>query len=493
MIVYQSALASAIAAVYPLTNARIGYQNYLRGLSPTAITASSEDVTNAPKDAPLRPDTAEYWQPTSLPATWLIDLGSTKTIDYIGIAGHTLGSSGSTLRTMFTLDANAPDPYLLLPGTTGNYASTPDSANNSVVGDLTLTVGVAADDFTPAAISTLLNKWTTSGNQRAYMLQVLTDGKLRYSWSTNGTAVTSKDSTVSAGATDSQKIYLKVTHDVDNGLAGNDVKFWKSIDGGLTWSQIGATVTTAGTTNIFDSTAALIVGGNDVGATERLAGKVFYASVRSGIDGILKAVMDANDPSDGAASWVSSATLETWTVATSGSPTARINNDVIGTANTGYAPTDDTPIMLVSTPKTGRYLHLRITGGSAVPRIAVIYAGVSLAMAKAVSGPYAPISMSRDTVLMRSMSRSGQFLGQSYRRNGVVSSATFKNLDDAWVRANFNAFSKSARQYPYFFAWNPSLYPTEVGYVWTEKDIIVKYNGTINLMDVTFEMRGIGT
>jgi len=72
---------------------RICYQTYIRDLAASSITASTA-ATEGPADAPLRPDTAEYWEPTALPATWEADLGTIVDIDYVALAGHTLGSSG---------------------------------------------------------------------------------------------------------------------------------------------------------------------------------------------------------------------------------------------------------------------------------------------------------------------------------------------------------------------------------------------------------------
>lgn len=97
MIEYPSAFeTSALAAGVGLHFPRIGYQNYAFDLLASAITASSE-TANGPKDAPLRPDTAEYWEVSALPATWEIDLGTERSIDYVGIAGHTFGSSLCTV------------------------------------------------------------------------------------------------------------------------------------------------------------------------------------------------------------------------------------------------------------------------------------------------------------------------------------------------------------------------------------------------------------
>ncbi len=93
VVIPRALLASEAAADRPLTNARIGYQTWTRDLEASAVTVSSEDE-EGPGDAPLRPDTAEFWEPTALPATWEVDLGTSRDIDYVGIAAHTLGSAG---------------------------------------------------------------------------------------------------------------------------------------------------------------------------------------------------------------------------------------------------------------------------------------------------------------------------------------------------------------------------------------------------------------
>jgi hypothetical protein len=85
-------LLAEAAADRPLTHARIGYQTWTRDLAAVAVTVSSEDA-EGPKDAPLRPDTYEFWAPTALPATWTVDLGAGRDLDYVGLV-HTLGSAG---------------------------------------------------------------------------------------------------------------------------------------------------------------------------------------------------------------------------------------------------------------------------------------------------------------------------------------------------------------------------------------------------------------
>lgn len=77
----------------PLSHSRIGHQSYTR----TGTASASSAQTDFPADAPLNELTYEFWRPTALPATWTLDAGSSVSGNYIGIAAHTLGTSGNTV------------------------------------------------------------------------------------------------------------------------------------------------------------------------------------------------------------------------------------------------------------------------------------------------------------------------------------------------------------------------------------------------------------
>lgn len=156
-------------------------------------------------------------------------------------------------------------------------------------------------------------------------------------------------------------------------------------------------------------------------------------------------------------------------------------------------PDDDTPMVFLGDEVEARHVRITLTG-TVAPRMAVVYVGKMLAMDKAVSGPYKPINLSRKSELSARLSRGGQFLGQNFRAHGVEGSVAFRNVGSAWMRANFDPFAKHARSLPYFFAWNPLEFPRDVGYVWTpDADIVPVYNGTGDLMDVDWNMQGIGS
>jgi hypothetical protein len=181
------------------------------------------------------------------------------------------------------------DPALALQlsGVAGNYASAPDSAALSITADLDVRACLSLTDWTPAAITEVVAKWTTTSNQRSYELQVKTDGTLFLQWSNDGTASLNATSTVATGIADGSRAWIRATIDVDDGSGNRVVKFYTSTDSASTtsptWTQLGSTVTTAGTTAIFDSTSPLELGSRLLGTANQMAGNLYRAQIRSNI------------------------------------------------------------------------------------------------------------------------------------------------------------------------------------------------------------------
>lgn len=269
MIIISSGLFLSPTLTQPLTHTRIGYQTYTRGATPAQVQASSTAV-GAVADAPLRPDTVEYWEPQSLPATWRFDMGELRDVDYLGIAGHTIGSARCSVRVETSADGES----------------------------------------------------------------------------------------------------------------------WQALAGDL-------------------------------------------------------------------------------------------------------LPADNSALMFLDESRPARYVQMTLEGEQP-PRVAVVYVGVALAMPRPIYGGHTPITLSRETVLHHSLSRGGQFLGQGYRRLGLTGSIAFRHLPASWYRAQFDPFVRAARRYPYFVAWRPATFPAEVAYVWTDRDIAPSNMGIRDLMDVSWNMKGLG-
>lgn len=172
--------------------------------------------------------------------------------------------------------------YIYLPGVLGYGLETPDAAALDITGDIDIRVKIAPDDWTPAATQAFLGK-DSSGN-RSYIFGLGASGALALTTTANGTTSISFTSTANLSALpDGTVKWVRVTLDVDNGAGGKSANFYTSDDGSL-WTQLGTTVTSAGTTSIFSGSANLTIGQNP-GSGQVFKGKVYAASIRNGING----------------------------------------------------------------------------------------------------------------------------------------------------------------------------------------------------------------
>jgi hypothetical protein len=200
-------------------------------------------------------------------------------------------------------------------GTANNYVHT-DGV--SVTSNLDIRI-----DFEPdrswAATAYLVTQYGTSGNRSFNFYSFF--GLLGLWWSDDGTAQAGNSGVVH-GFADNVRRFIRVTLDVDNGSTQHEVKFWTSSDGGMSWDQLGATQTTAGTTSIHDSSGAadLTIGALAAGGVTA-AGTIYRAEVYDGIDGTLVEEFDPGDaPDDVVSSYVASFSGNTHTIERSGSP-----------------------------------------------------------------------------------------------------------------------------------------------------------------------------
>ena len=202
--------------------------------------------------------------------------------------------------------------FLRLPGTSGNYASTPDSVANSVTGDIDIRVKVAMDDWTPSTARGLVVKRGNGAGQYAWQLIVNISGTIEFTFTQDGSTHIAPGASAAPSLTDGAAYWIRASRLSASGL----VSYYKSSDGS-TWEAIG---TASGTTGaMFDSASVLELGSTRDGTTNNLVGKVYYAEVRNGIDGTVVARFDADEAALGATSFESS-TGEVWTINSTGTP-----------------------------------------------------------------------------------------------------------------------------------------------------------------------------
>jgi len=223
---------------------------------------------------------------TSATAVSIADAADYYTGANVEAALAELGASRAALPSQYATLVSPLNASLRLDGTTGNYASTPDTAVLDIVGDIDVRARIALDDWTPAAQSTIMSRWG-GGGARAFNFYVGTSGVLGFYWSANGTdAAAFPESSVATGVADGAFKWVRATLQVN--VAGSyELRFFLS-DDGVTWTQLGVTRTGAAT-SIFAGTSELRIGAIEAVATEPLTGFVSSAQVRSGVGGTVVA------------------------------------------------------------------------------------------------------------------------------------------------------------------------------------------------------------
>jgi hypothetical protein len=199
--------------------------------------------------------------------------------------------------------------------TTGNsWASTPDSAANSVTGDIDLRARVKMNDWTQAGDAILADKF--GSGQKTFEWYMSAGGNLTCVWSTNGSANIASQSTAATGFTDGTTHWVRVTR----ASATGQVIFYTSNDtttdsAAVSWTQLGTAVAaTSGA--LFNGTSVLTVGDVNGGGVP-LLGDFYYFEIRNGIGGSVVCKFDPSAVVRTAlrtpSSFVAS-TGETWTM-----------------------------------------------------------------------------------------------------------------------------------------------------------------------------------
>jgi hypothetical protein len=214
--------------------------------------------------------------------------------------------------TPLRVSVPGPTSYLELDGNPANYATTPDAAVLDITGDLDLRWEGEAN-WNQSGAQVLLGKWEPAGNQKAYMLR-LQNNTLVLHHSTDGFTGGIFSQTLPALP---KRAALRATLDIDNGAGGRTATFYWAPTMAGPWTQFGDTVTISGTTATFASTAPLRVAPADLTVSPQrypVAGRVYKAEVRNGINGTVVASPDFTALSPGTTSFADSAG-RTWTLA----------------------------------------------------------------------------------------------------------------------------------------------------------------------------------
>lgn len=159
------------------------------------------------------------------------------------------------------------------------------------------------------------------------------------------------------------------------------------------------------------------------------------------------------------------------------------------------SPTDDSPIIFQFADQAPRNLQLRIEaanpGDFAV--CAVMYVGrlTQLERSLRVDMNHTPINLGTVSAITSGTSESGQFVGRMVRNQYKETKADFWYFNNDFYRADFDSFVRNAVDNPFFFAWAPEDYPSDVDYCWLTKDPTPEFHLPTERFIVSLEMRGI--
>lgn len=192
---------------------------------------------------------------------------------------------------------------VLVGGSTGRGEVTADTVATSITGDTDIRVDMellAAGDLVPVASDwtagtfDIASKYRDANASRSWTLRLIA-GKLRLNWFTLGTVASVKqaDSTVTVPGPAQGRRAVRAVLDVDNGATQNTVTFYTAPTMAGPWTQLGAVVTQAGVTSVFDGDAVLRVGANIDASTysqnSAPAATVYSAELRGGVAATLVA------------------------------------------------------------------------------------------------------------------------------------------------------------------------------------------------------------
>ena len=201
---------------------------------------------------------------------------------------------------------------LTLPGSSGDFAQATFPSSANVTGDVDVRAQILTDWSSPASFGGIISKRGT-GDTGEWLFQFDGSGNLRLTRFSDGAALdwtsTAAPNTVfSAGEVG----WVRVTHDVDNGSSENVATFFTSTDG-VTYTQLGSTVTRSGTYTATTTSNPVTVGAARSNGNAAFSGEVHAAQVHDGIDGTQVVSFDPTLGLVGASSFTES-TGETWTL-----------------------------------------------------------------------------------------------------------------------------------------------------------------------------------
>ena len=169
--------------------------------------------------------------------------------------------------------------------TTGSFRG---ASSVHLSGTIDVRVKLTAPDWTPATARMIAGQMGLSGT-RSWALCLSAAGLPQIMYSTDGAAIAMMSNSAITGLADGATKWLRAVFTPNDGAGNRVLKCYLS-DDGLTWTQLGSTVTTAGALTLFnaatdDPYSGFGLGGTAVGAYQPWIGQIHEVDIRDGLDG----------------------------------------------------------------------------------------------------------------------------------------------------------------------------------------------------------------
>ncbi len=189
---------------------------------------------------------------------------------------------------------NAGSPRLYVRPASGSRAKVLSTTALNLTNDIDVRVDMHFKTMHPAGWNSVVVGRASNVGAYSWRLEVRPDHTVTLFWSSTGSAPALEVSSPIPVVPSSARATLRVTLDVNNGASGRDAKFYIGYDGvNGAFTQIGTTVTQAGTTSINNAAADLIIGHPpEISALFALDADVYHFQLRNGIGGT--AIVDAD-------------------------------------------------------------------------------------------------------------------------------------------------------------------------------------------------------
>jgi len=154
---------------------------------------------------------------------------------------------------------------------------------------------------------------------------------------------------------------------------------------------------------------------------------------------------------------------------------------------------DDGPLLVRFTSAPYLAVRLAILGPGASdtdPYAAVMYVGRLLVLPRRIYVGHAPMTLNTKTEALTGFSETGEFLGRVIRRQSTPGSIDMHNINPAFYRTYMKPWITAAQTLPFFFAWRPFTYSTEVAFCWGMDDGRVSNESSNGFMQLSLTLQG---